>query len=112
MIEQEVSISSLTAFFPATPKRKSETWSIPTGAVENVSGRAPDPDGFELTGTLENVTKMPHGERSIASPRSMSRANSMSKASRVRSTPESSSLFVPQVWRFPAAGARRARPRS
>ena len=66
MIEEEVSISNLIAFLPSTPKRVSETWEIPAGAIQSVSGRAPDPEGYELTGTLEQVTRSPDGNSSVA----------------------------------------------
>ena len=66
MIEEEVSISNLMAFLPATPKRVSESWTIPPGAVLSVSGRAPDTEGYELTGTLEGVSRSPDGNSSVA----------------------------------------------
>jgi hypothetical protein len=66
MIEQEVSLSSLSAFFPPTGKRVSETWAIPSSAIQSISGRMPDPEGFELTGTLEQVGRSADGSSSIA----------------------------------------------
>ncbi len=57
MIELEVSMSSLSAFFPTATRRVSETWDVPSSAVQIVSGRAPDADGYEMTGTLEKVSR-------------------------------------------------------
>ena len=34
--------------------------------VLKVSGRAPDPEGYELTGTLEKITRSPDGNSSVA----------------------------------------------
>ncbi len=66
MIEEEVTISNLIAFFPATPKRVSETWGVPPGAVLSVSGRAPDEEGYELTGTLKEVNISQDGNSAVA----------------------------------------------
>jgi hypothetical protein len=65
-ITDEISIPQLIAFFPTGAKRVSETWEVPPVAVQHVSGELPDPTDFELTGTLNSVTKDTDGKTLIA----------------------------------------------
>jgi hypothetical protein len=65
-INEEISIPQLVAFFPTGPKRVSETWDVPPVAVQHVSGELPDSTDYELTGTLNNVTKDKDGKTLIA----------------------------------------------
>ena len=65
-ITDEISIPQLIAFFPTVSKRVSETWEVPAVAVQHVSGELPDPTDYELTGTLNNVTKDADGKKLIA----------------------------------------------
>jgi hypothetical protein len=66
MIEGEVSMCNLSAFLPTAAKRVSETWEIAPSAVQIVSGRPPDKDGYEMTGTLERVTRSADGLSGVA----------------------------------------------
>jgi hypothetical protein len=65
-ITDDISIPQLSAFFPPIPKRVSETWEIKPSAVQRVSGELPDSSDYELTGTLDNVTKAADGKTLIA----------------------------------------------
>jgi hypothetical protein len=65
-ITDEISIPQLIAFFPTGPKRVSETWEVPPVAVQHVSGELPDSTDYELTGTLNSVTKDADGKTLIA----------------------------------------------
>jgi hypothetical protein len=66
LIEQDVNIPNLIAFFPRTAQRVGDTWEIPPAAVQDISGRLPDGAGFELTGTLHKVSKSEDGKNLIA----------------------------------------------
>jgi hypothetical protein len=66
MIAHEVSIARLIAFFPLVPRRVGQTWSILPIAVQSVSGKLPDPENFELTGTLLKVGRSSDGKSLVA----------------------------------------------
>ncbi len=66
LITHEVGIPQLLAFFPPIPKRVGQTWAIQRAAVQVVSGKLPEEEGFELTGTLLQVGKAKDGKSLIA----------------------------------------------
>ena len=66
MIQRDVNISSLTAFLSPIGIRVGETWEIPTGAVQIVSGRMPETEGYDMSGTLEKVSKSEDGKSLVA----------------------------------------------
>ena len=66
IVEGEMSIPQLVAFFPNTPKRVSETWAISPAAYERVAGKLADSSEFEMTGSLISVTKASTGSSLVA----------------------------------------------
>jgi hypothetical protein len=62
----DMSISQLSAFFPPVAKRVSDTWSIPRSAVQGMTGKLPEPEGFDLNGTLLKVLRSSDGQSLVA----------------------------------------------
>ena len=66
MIEHDISIPALMAFLSPTGRRVGETWEIPDTAVQAVSGNPPDENGYEMTGTLNKVSRSADGNSLVA----------------------------------------------
>ena len=66
LIAQDVNIANLMAFFPVVGQRVGDTWKIPPSSVQAVSGSKPDDRDFELTGTLQKVSRSEDGKSLLA----------------------------------------------
>ncbi len=65
-ISEEVSIPMLASFLPPAAVRASETWTIRRDAILQILGEMPDPEEFEMTGTLLKVSKLKDGKTCVA----------------------------------------------
>ncbi len=66
MIQSDVNLPALTSFFSPIGRRVGETWEILPTAVQAVSGNLPDEDGYEMTGTLNKVSRSADGASLVA----------------------------------------------
>ena len=51
----------LTALLPPTPRLVADTWPIPARAIQSLVGEMPNPEDYEMTGTLVGVRKAEAG---------------------------------------------------
>jgi hypothetical protein len=56
-ITKQLFVPQLTVLFPPTPRRVGDTWSIPRAAALCLVGEIPEPDDYELKGTLTEVRR-------------------------------------------------------
>jgi hypothetical protein len=65
MVDQ-VSLPPLKALLPSTPRRVGDTWIVPRGATFYLFGTLPEPDDYDLKGTIKEVTKAASGNKLVA----------------------------------------------
>jgi hypothetical protein len=106
LIAHEVGIPQLTAFFPVVPKRVGQNWSILRTAVQAVSGKLPDEEGYEMTGTLAKVSRSKDGKSLVAEIGIVGEFDLDAGPSAFSARIDFE--FVPRGVAFPAAGAEGA----
>lgn len=65
-ITTQVFMPGLSALLPPTPRLVADTWPIPARAVQSLVGEAPNPEDYEMTGTLVGVRKARAGPALVA----------------------------------------------
>jgi hypothetical protein len=60
------SFPPLRALLPSTPRRVADTWKIPRAATYYLFGDLPEDEGYDLNGTLKEVTKAASGTKFVA----------------------------------------------